>query len=152
MSEPWMGHPKLVAWFDDLEDAVTTAFLLSEEQRKTVKALRAPRDNTWVMLARNAESRDEFREVLRHAARTKSVPIAADCNVLDWRDEMLEPDTFEVANGFDSVDIDYVEEGSAEDLRRELISDAEDYAASAETGWFYSAADTEQDADTDDPS
>ena len=104
------------------------------------------------MLARDAESRDEFREVLRIAARTKSVPIASDCNVLDWRDEMLEPDTFEDANGFDSVDIDYVEEGSAEGLRRELISDAEDYAASAETGWFYSAADTEQDADTDDPS
>ncbi|MEM1403489.1 MAG: hypothetical protein AAGG55_09170 [Pseudomonadota bacterium] len=151
MSDPWMDHPKLVAWFDDLEDAVTTAFVFSDEQRAAVKALRAPRDNTWVMLARDTQSRDALREQMRVALQSQDVPIARDCHVLESRDFSLEPDTFEQDNGFRAIDMDYLEEGSAEALRRELLSDAEDYASSDETGWFYTHMDSEQDASDDDP-
>lgn len=147
MTAPWMEHPKLVAWFDDLEDAVTTAFALTEEQRAEVKALRAPRANTWVMLAKNPETRDVLRARLSEAQHAVRVPVADDCKILLDRSEfVIEEDTFEQDNGFASIEVDYVEEGSAEDLRRELLSDAADYAASSEVGWFYGIMDGEYDS------
>ncbi|MEM0954392.1 MAG: hypothetical protein AAGI24_09640 [Pseudomonadota bacterium] len=139
-----MMHPKLVVWFDDLEDAVTTAFALSDTQRAGVKALRAPRDNTWVMLAADTPTRDILRKQLSEAQHYVRVPVASDCRVLVWRDDFIdEVDAFERDNGFSSIEVDYIEEGSAEDLRRELLSDAADYAASDETGWFYAISDGE---------
>ncbi|MEM1112369.1 MAG: hypothetical protein AAGI11_10720 [Pseudomonadota bacterium] len=151
MTAPWMEHPKLVAWFDDLEDAVLTAFVLTDEQRAEVKALRAPRADTWVMLAKDTESRDILRQRLSEAQQHASVPVASDCRVLAAQDAFLaDADTFEQDNGFDSIEIDYIEEGSVEDLRRELLSDADDYAASDETGWFYAILDEESDSERDD--
>jgi len=38
MTDAWMEHPSLVVWFDDLEDAVSTAFALTDKQRAEVKA------------------------------------------------------------------------------------------------------------------
>ncbi len=147
-----MEHPNLVAWFDDLEDAVTTAFALTDEQRSEVKALKAPRAQTWVMLARNTERRDLLRSRLSEARQHMPVPIASDCNVLDAGEGLfIDEDTFDRENGFRVVDIDYVEEGSVEDLRRELLSDADDYAAGEETGWFYAINDGEFEAGDDDP-
>ncbi|MEM6583898.1 MAG: hypothetical protein AAF699_21665 [Pseudomonadota bacterium] len=149
MTAPWMEHPKLVAWFDDLEDAVTSAFALTEEQRAEVKALRAPRANTWVMLAKNTETRDVLRARLSEAQRAVRVPVAADCKVLlDQSEFVIEEDTFEQENGFTSIDVDYLEEGSAEYVRRELLSDADDYAAADETGWFYAIMDGEFDSES----
>ncbi len=151
MTAPWMKHPNLVVWFDDLEDAVTTAFALSDQQRAEVKALRAPRADTWVMLARDPQTRDALRERLSEAQHYVNVPVARDCDVLVWREDFVEEeDSFERDNGFGSIEVDYIEEGSVEDLRRELISDADDYAASEETGWFYSIEDGEYDIDADD--
>lgn len=147
-----MEHPNLVAWFDDLEDAVTTAFALTDEQRSEVKALKAPRAQTWVMLARNTERRDLLRSRLSEARQHMAVPIASDCKVLDARDGFfIDEDTFDRENGFQVVDIDYVEEGSVEDLRRELLSDADDYAAGEETGWFYAINDGEFESGDDGP-
>ena len=151
MSEPWMDHPKLVAWFDDLEDAVTAAFALTDEQRREVRALKAPRRDTWVMLATDEQARDVLRDRMRLAALAREVPVAADCPVLQDREFRWEQDTFEQDNGFGSIEDDYVEEGSAEALRRELLSDAEDYASSDESGWFYTHLDDEQDRNNDDP-
>ncbi len=143
-----MDHPKLVAWFDDLEDAVTTAFLLTEEQRGAVKALRAPRAFTWIMLARDTQTRDLLRARLSEAQRHRSVPVASDCRVLVQQGSFaMDEDTFEQQNGFDSIDVHYIEEGSVEELRHELLSDADDYAASEETGWFYSITDSECDGE-----
>ena len=151
MTAPWMGHPKLVAWFDDIEDAVTTAFALTNEQRAMVKLLAAPRAQTWVMLARDGATRDALRNRLIEARRDVPVPLARDCTVLEPRERFVaEEDSFERENGFSSIEVDYVEEGSAEDVWRELVSDAEDYAASGETGWFYSILDGEYDPDVDD--
>lgn len=145
-----MDHPKLIVWFDDLEDAVTTAFAFTDKQRAELKALRAPRAHTWVMLAKDANTRDEFRERLREAQSHMSVPVAHDCGVLVQRDDfVIEEDSFEQQNGFDSIEVDYVEEGSVEELRRELLSDADDYAASEETGWFYSISDSDCESDVD---
>ena len=151
MSEPWMDHPKLVAWFDDLEDVVTAAFALTDEQRREVRALKAPRRDTWVMLATDEQTRDVLRDRMRLIASAREIPVAADCAVLQHREFGLEQDTFEQDNGFGSIEDDYVEEGSAEALRRELLSDAEDYASSDESGWFYTHMDDEQDRNTDDP-
>lgn len=143
-----MEHPKLIAWFDDLEDAVTTAFALTDEQRAEVKALRAPRDNTWVMLAKDTGTRDALRARLSEAQRHMNIPVARDCRVLvDRGDFEVEEDSFEQQNGFDAIDVDYIEEGSVEELRRELLSDADDYAASEETGWFYSISDNDGEND-----
>ena len=140
MKAPWMDHPRLVAWFDDLEDAVTAALALKPEQRSEVKALKAPRATTWVMLASTSESCERLRTQLRDVQQRVSVPVAADCDILAPQGEFdVEEDTFDCDNGFRTVDLEYIEEGSAEDLRRELLSDAEDYAASVETGWFYAA-------------
>ena len=146
MTAPWMEHPHLVVWFDDLEDAVTTAFALKDEQRGEVKVVRAPRADTWVMFARDPEMRDALRKRLGEALRYICVPVAKDCNVLLDREPFVEEeDTFEQENGFGFIEVDYVEEGSVEDLRRELISDADDYAASDESGWFYAIMDGEYD-------
>ena len=147
----WMEHPKLVVWFDDLEDAVTTAFALTNQQRAEVKVLAAPRADTWIMLARDGETRDALRSRLSEAQHLVRLPVASDCKVLIWR-EGFEPeeDTFERENGFGSVEVEYVEEGSAEEVWRELVSDADDYAASGETGWFYSILDGEYDPDAGD--
>ncbi len=146
-----MENPNLVAWFDDLEDAVTTAFALSDEQRAEVTARKAPRANTWVMLARDSETRDTLRKRLSEAQHYVRVPVASDCKVLVWREDFIdEEDEFERENGFGSVELDYVEEGSVEDVRRELLSDADDYAASQETGWFYAAMDGEYHIQGDD--
>ena len=146
-----MEHPKLVAWFDDLEDAVTTALMLTVEQRSEVKARKAPRADTWVMLAKDSESRDALRAQLRAAQRKLHVPVARDCRALTvqqntWEDE----DTFDEEHGFASVEVDYVEEGTLENIRRELLSDAADYAASGEAGWYYAIMDGEHDIEGDD--
>ncbi len=147
----WMEHPNLVAWFDDLEDAVTTALALADEQRAEVKALKAPRADTWLMLAKDPKTRDVLRKRLSEAQHYVSVPVASDCNVLVWREDFTEEeDVFERENGFGSIEVDYVEEGSVEDLRHELMSDADDYAASEETGWFYAIMDGEYDTERDD--
>ncbi|MEL7046580.1 MAG: hypothetical protein AAGL66_16445, partial [Pseudomonadota bacterium] len=112
-----MDHPKLIVWFDDLEDAVTTAFAFTDEQRAEVKALRAPRAHTWVMLAKDTHTRDELRERLRKAQRHMRVPVAQDCEVLVQHDDfVIEEDSFEQQNGFDSIEVDYVEEGSQEEM------------------------------------
>ena len=146
MTAHWMEHPNLVAWFDDLEDAVTTALALTEDQRSQVKAKRAPRADTWAMFARNSETRDELRKRLAQVQDVRSVPLASDCNVLSEAQEfVIEEDTFEQDHGFQSIEVDYIEEGSTEDVRRELISDADDYAASDEAGWFYAIMDDEYD-------
>ncbi|MEM8489308.1 MAG: hypothetical protein AAGC91_14195 [Pseudomonadota bacterium] len=155
MTDSWMEHPNLVVWFDDIEDAVTTAFALKDEQRSQVKALRASRANTWVMMAKDADTRDALRARLSEAQHYVSVPVARDCLVLVWRDDFIdEEDAFEKENGFGSIEVDYVEEGSPEDIRLELMSDAEDYAASEEAGWFYAINDGEFEADDEvrDPS
>ena len=81
MTEPWMDHPKLVAWFDDLEDAVTTALALTAEQRAEVRARKAPRAATWVMLARDTATRDAMRERLAQARH--HLPVAHDCWALE---------------------------------------------------------------------
>lgn len=152
MSDPWMEHPKLVAWFDDLEDVVTTAFVLTETQRAQVKALKAPRPLTWIMLARDTKGRDEMRTRLGEALGTVPVPVANDCNVLSGpRAFSVEEDTFEEDNGFSTVAVDYVDEGSVEAVRRELLSDADDYAASEDTGWFYAIMDGEFDPESGAP-
>ena len=149
MSDYWMEHPCLVAWFDELEDAVTTAMALPLEQRAAVKALAAPRTDTWVMLAENAESRDHLRALLSEAQHYVRVPVAKDCRILVWRADFIdEEDAFDLENGFSEIDVEYLEEGSAAALRAELLSDAEDYAAGAESGWFY----TKNEEDTDEPS
>lgn len=146
MSAPWMEHPKLIAWFDDLEDAVATALLLAEEERTGIKARRAPRADTWVIFALDREMRDHLRLRLADVQRVSAVPLAADCHVLTATAGFeAEEDTFERDNGFSAVDVEYVEEGSAADVRRELLSDACDYAASDEVGWFYGVMDGEYD-------
>ncbi|MEO0435445.1 MAG: hypothetical protein AAF098_00915 [Pseudomonadota bacterium] len=142
MTEPWMGHPKLVAWFDDLEHAVTTALALTDDQRASVKALKAPRAATWVMFAKDADTRDVLRARLREVQSRNPLPVAKDCKVLLAQSDFNAPkDSFDQENGFASTDIDYIEEGSAEAIRRELLSDADDYAASSDTGWFYASSD-----------
>ncbi len=152
MTASWMEHPNLVVWFDDLEDAVTTAFALSDEQRAEVKALKAPRADTWVMVAKDPETRDTLRKRLSEAQHYVSVPVASDCKVLVWREDFVEEeDEFERKNGFGAIEVEYVEDGSVEDVRRELLSDADDYAASEETGWFYAIMDGEYDDESDDP-
>ena len=152
MTALWMEHPNLVVWFDDLEDAVTTAFALSDEQRAEVKALKAPRADTWVMVAKDPETRDTLRKRLSEAQHYVSVPVASDCKVLVWREDFVdEEDEFERENGFGAIEVEYVEDGSVEDVRRELLSDADDYAASEETGWFYAIMDGEYDDESDDP-
>lgn len=150
MAAPWMDHPNLVVWFDDLEDAVTTALALPVEKRAAVRAREAPRANTWVMLAKNADDRDALRALLSEAQHYVNVPVARDCDVLVWRDDFVdEEDAFDRENNFGSIEIDYVEDGSADDVRRELLTDADDYAASEETGWFYSIMDGEYDSDAE---
>jgi len=152
MASPWMEHPKLVVWFDDLEDAVTTAFALTDEQRAAVKALRAPRADTWVMLATDTHTRDTLRKRLSEAQHHVKVPVARDCDVLTGREGFSEEeDSFDRENGFGCIEIDYVEEGSVEELRRDLLADADDYAASEEAGWFYAIMDREHDTGTCDP-
>ena len=151
MTSSWMEHPNLVVWFDDLEDAVIAAFALTDEQRAAVKALRAPRENTWVMLARDVQTRDVLRARLSEAQHYVSVPVAKDCKVLVWRDDFIdEVDAFEREQGFGSIEVDYIEDGSLEDLQRELLSDADDYAASEETGWFYAIMDGDTNAGAED--
>ena len=147
-----MEHPRLVAWFDDLEDAVTTAFALTDAQRAGLKARKAPRAGTWVMLSTDTEARDVLRKRLSEAHERSTLPLAHDCNVLEARATFtVDDDAFDKENGFTTIDIDYIEEGSAEDLRRELLSDADDYAASGETGWFYAVNDGEFDIEGGDP-
>ncbi|MEM6303010.1 MAG: hypothetical protein AAF991_11160 [Pseudomonadota bacterium] len=148
MTEPWMGHPKLVAWFDDLEDAVTTAFALTDEQRASVKALKAPRAATWVMMAVSPEARDVLRTRLRDVQSSTPLPVASDCKVLLAQGEFrAQTDRFDQENGFGSVDVEYIEEGSAEAIRRELLADSDEYAASSDTGWFYSCSDQDSEDD-----
>ena len=128
---------------------MTTVFALSDPLRAAVKARRAPRDDTWALIAENSQTRDLIREKLSEAQHHVRVPVARDCKVLVWRESFInEEDPFDRENGFGSIAVDYVEEGSVEDLRRELLSDAEDYAASEDTGWFY--AESEED-DIEDP-
>jgi hypothetical protein len=148
-----MEHPKLVVWFDDFEDAVTTAFALTDQQRDAVKVLRAPRADTWVMLAPDPETRDGLRKRLREARHHVRVPVARDCKVLGMQEDFVaDEDTFERDNGFHSIEVHYVEEGSMDEVRRELISDADDHAASEEAGWFYAIMDGEYDSERDDES
>ena len=98
--------------------------------------------NTWIMLTKSTESRDQLRDRLRAVTDTQSVPVARDCSVLlDVSTFAIDDDTFEQDNGFHSIEVDYLEEGSPEALRQELLSDAEDYAASSRTGWFYATLD-----------
>ena len=152
MTGSWREHPKLVVWFDDLEDAVTTSFSLTQKQRSEVRVIRAPRHDTWIMLAKTAELRDVLRQRLSEVPCSVAVPVAEDCDVLSPGEGFVpEADTFEQDHGFDSIVVDYVEEASLEELRRELLSDADDYAASDEVGWFYGVMDGEYDTEGDEP-